>query len=218
MTDFWSRHIRCYREGDRIVRHDIECKHRDEHELRPSEAQTDFPDTAQCVVCLTTGRGREPVCGGCLQIAGDILKTTEQHPTKATGVPEYTTGARLRDIIDENFGTQPVMSDDEALSFLERKLFDRRRNDAQEQCCYESPAGIHSENCPTRADEARCRRCSECRGENHHWLEECEEPTPEKPDGWAGYICKHCEARAAMCLTCDGAAEPGHVCDVEEDA
>lgn len=95
---------------------------------------------------------------------------------------------------------------------------EQRRPDAQEQCCYESPAGIHSENCPTRADEARCRRCSECRGENHHWLEECEEPTPEKPDGWAGYICKHCEARAAMCLTCDGAAEPGHVCDVEEDA
>jgi hypothetical protein len=38
VTAFWSRHIRCYREGDRIVRHDIDCKHRDEHELRPSEA------------------------------------------------------------------------------------------------------------------------------------------------------------------------------------
>ncbi len=88
-----------------------------------------------------------------------------------------------------------------------------------EPCCYEAPAGIHSENCPTRADEtpSPCRRCSECRGENHHWIEECEEPTPEKPDGWAGYVCKHCEARAEMCISCDGAAEPGHVCTDGED-
>ena len=126
IDDFAKRHLRCSYDGARIVRHDIDCKHRDEHEQRPSEAQkdlgttspqevagstpavastvggsrmppgewgvgpavkqvgrksdhssSDFPDTAQCVVCLTTGRGREPVCGVCLQIAGDILKTTE---------------------------------------------------------------------------------------------------------------------------------------------
>lgn len=55
-----------------------------------------------------------------------------------------------------------------------------------------------------------CRRCSECRGENHHWIEEVAEP-------FVGYVCKHCDARAEMCDACSGAVEPGHVCDFGED-
>jgi hypothetical protein len=38
IDDFAKRHLRCSYNGDRIVRHDIDCKHRDEHEQRPSEA------------------------------------------------------------------------------------------------------------------------------------------------------------------------------------
>jgi hypothetical protein len=59
-----------------------------------------------------------------------------------------------------------------------------------------------------------CRRCSECRGENHHWLEESA-PPPPNGDGFNGYVCKHCPARAEMCDGCGGAVEPEHVC--EED-
>ncbi len=110
MTDFAKRHLRCSYNGGRIVRHDIDCQHRDEHEQRPSEAQTDFPDTAQCVVCLETGRGREPVCGGCLQIAGDILKTEvtpdgdkvpqdDRRPADARYVPRI---GDLVDVLTEN--------------------------------------------------------------------------------------------------------------------
>ena len=45
----------------------------------------------------------------------------------------YTTGDRLRDIIDENYGMQPVMGDEDALSFLERKLFEKRRTSADQE-------------------------------------------------------------------------------------
>jgi hypothetical protein len=60
-----------------------------------------------------------------------------------------------------------------------------------------------------------CRRCSECRGESHHWLEESA-PPPPNGDGFNGYVCKHCETRAEMCDDCGGAVEPGHVCEDEE--
>ena len=36
-----------------------------------------------------------------------------------------------------------------------------------------------------------CRRCSECIGQAHHWLE----------DGY-GVACKHCDAIAELCLSC----------------
>ena len=39
-----------------------------------------------------------------------------------------------------------------------------------------------------------CRRCSECIGEDHHWLE------GEYTDtGAHGYECKHCEAATGIC-------------------
>ena len=62
-----------------------------------------------------------------------------------------------------------------------------------------------------------CRRCSECQGENHHWIEHCEEPEASEGDGFVGYICKHCPARAEMCEHCDGAEEPHHVCSPEDE-
>lgn len=65
---------------------------------------------------------------------------------------------------------------------------------------------------------APCRRCSECRGENHHWLEECTPPATDMSEdtGWAGYICKHCDAKVEMCDACSGPDEPGHACEDEE--
>lgn len=65
---------------------------------------------------------------------------------------------------------------------------------------------------PEQASTA-CRRCSDCEGENHHWIEEADEKT-----GWCGYLCKHCPARAEMCDDCDGVIEPGHRCDGSSDA
>lgn len=43
---------------------------------------------ATCVVCLETGAGREPVCGGCLQIAGDVLKTEQRTAEASADLPE----------------------------------------------------------------------------------------------------------------------------------
>jgi hypothetical protein len=44
-----------------------------------------------------------------------------------------------------------------------------------------------------------CRRCSECEGEEHHWLTSM----PELPVDGEPYIpCKHCLARAAVCDEC----------------
>lgn len=42
-------------------------------------------EAAQCSVCLEPGRGREPVCPGCMQIAGDALKTA---PRSADAQPD----------------------------------------------------------------------------------------------------------------------------------
>ncbi len=82
-----------------------------------------------------------------------------------------------------------------------------------------TPLGQVCERCngrPAPRPSEACRRCSECRGENHHWLEESR-PPPPNGDGFNGYVCKHCEATAEMCDDCTGAVEPGHVCEDDED-
>jgi hypothetical protein len=44
-----------------------------------------------------------------------------------------------------------------------------------------------------------CRRCVECRGEEHHWLTSM----PECPEEGEPYVpCKHCDARAPLCDQC----------------
>lgn len=44
-----------------------------------------------------------------------------------------------------------------------------------------------------------CRRCTECVGEEHHWLTSM----PECPEGGEPFIpCKHCDERAALCEEC----------------
>jgi len=51
----------------------------------------------------------------------------------------------------------------------------------------------------THADS--CRRCSECTGELHHWLTSM----PECPDEGPFIPCKHCPARADVCVRCGDA-------------
>lgn len=73
-----------------------------------------------------------------------------------------------------------------------------------------------------------CRRCSECEGEEHHWLECVEHPSMSDDDEqfieeFVGFICKHCEEKAHQCDGCDGPIFPitgattcGH-CDADRD-
>lgn len=58
--------------------------------------------------------------------------------------------------------------------------------------------------------ETTCRRCSECEGAEHHFLEHCDDPaaTPAGEEPFAGYICKHCEQKADMCDECSGPIWP----------
>ncbi len=50
--------------------------------------------------------------------------------------------------------------------------------------------------------EPKCRRCSECEGSDHHWLQ-----------SFPFYDCKHCEAKGLECPACSGTGEGGD-CDV----
>lgn len=63
---------------------------------------------------------------------------------------------------------------------------------------------------PTTEAGTPCRRCSECIGEEHHWLEHCEDPDEVETDvePFVGFICKHCEVRAFQCEQCDGPIFP----------
>ncbi len=59
------------------------------------------------------------------------------------------------------------------------------------------------------SDQQPCRRCSECVGQEHHFLEHAAEPEGDDDSMWfAGYVCKHCEAKADICDGCDGPIYP----------
>jgi hypothetical protein len=56
-----------------------------------------------------------------------------------------------------------------------------------------------------------CRRCSECEGRLHHWIEDPLDPADEDFEP-GDYCCKHCEVRGEECPNCvDGIA----LCDCE---
>lgn len=52
----------------------------------------------------------------------------------------------------------------------------------------------------------QCRRCSECRDSEHHWMENPgfadDEELPARR--LATHCCKHCDALAMECQSCDG--------------
>lgn len=53
-----------------------------------------------------------------------------------------------------------------------------------------------------------CRRCSECTGEDHHFIEDQE--LGENDEVLHDYACKHCSATAHMCNECDVPVWPAH--------
>jgi hypothetical protein len=59
-----------------------------------------------------------------------------------------------------------------------------------------------------------CRRCSECVGAEHHWLDHVTYPGQDDGEGstyeteFVGFICKHCETVAVLCDECDGPIYP----------
>lgn len=60
-----------------------------------------------------------------------------------------------------------------------------------------------------------CRRCSECKGMDHHWLpnpnfaldETSQFYEPGEPTECT-HICKHCDAQGEYCEACDGLGTP----------
>lgn len=54
-----------------------------------------------------------------------------------------------------------------------------------------------------------CRRCSECQGEEHHFLPDAAEFENDEGNECEPFIpCKHCDARAAICDECMGPVFP----------
>lgn len=46
----------------------------------------------------------------------------------------------------------------------------------------------------------KCRRCSECEGHEHHWIDDC----GDDDDLIYEYACKHCGALGVECISCCG--------------
>lgn len=49
------------------------------------------------------------------------------------------------------------------------------------------------------AAERNCQRCSECEGQQHHFIENNEISGLDDPE----FTCKHCPATAFLCVGCD---------------
>jgi len=48
-----------------------------------------------------------------------------------------------------------------------------------------------------------CRRCSECEGAEHHWIDN----TDFEDEGDATHVCKHCQVLGDECEECCGLGE-----------
>ena len=53
-----------------------------------------------------------------------------------------------------------------------------------------------------------CRRCSDCTGEAHHWMD----GAIREDDDFTAFACKHCDMTAAMCDACDQPAPLNRHC------
>ena len=54
---------------------------------------------------------------------------------------------------------------------------------------------------------SECRRCSDCRGNTHHWLENPDagnDPAESEHDPERTHVCKHCDAVGDECDECGG--------------
>jgi hypothetical protein len=65
----------------------------------------------------------------------------------------------------------------------------------------------------------QCRRCSECKGQDHHWLDNPDFGNGDDPDDPASvdyqFTCKHCPAMGGECPDCDGLGIQDD--DIEDD-
>ena len=56
-----------------------------------------------------------------------------------------------------------------------------------------------------------CRRCSDCKGSDHHWLDNMDFEDADD----AEYVCKHCPAIGTDCQFCEeGLTHDGKLCGV----
>lgn len=55
-----------------------------------------------------------------------------------------------------------------------------------------------------------CKRCSECVGCDHHWLDSVD----FEDDGEPEYVCKHCPAVGMECRYCEEGLSNGKMCGI----
>lgn len=90
------------------------------------------------------------------------------------------------------------------------------------ECAYHD---LWQEGEPCTCPPGLCRRCSDCLGQNHHWMvhgvpisDECPHGEPMSTDCEAcindapDYICKHCPAQGDECPECGLGIEPEETC------
>lgn len=55
-------------------------------------------------------------------------------------------------------------------------------------------------------EHVQCRRCDDCKGQDHHWLAELIMDPRLSPieDPVADHVCKHCPVVGMTCEACDG--------------
>ena len=49
-----------------------------------------------------------------------------------------------------------------------------------------------------------CRRCSECRNNSHHWIDNTDDPGDDISERVPTHICKHCDQQGYECPACGG--------------
>lgn len=58
--------------------------------------------------------------------------------------------------------------------------------------------------------KAKCPRCSECIGCDHHWMNNSDfgnDPADSEDPVNVTHVCKHCEATGSECERCEGTGE-----------
>lgn len=59
--------------------------------------------------------------------------------------------------------------------------------------------------------QTTCRRCSECQGCDHHWMDNLDfEDENDDPE----YVCKHCPAVGTDCQWCEEGIRNGKRCGI----
>lgn len=167
-------------------------------------------DTFHCA--LTAGHAGAHEGGGCMWTDGDTtLHEEEEHGTRKEAADREGNTAQASG--SEGAATRPEGTATARGRGASAQARGRGLAASEARAAGDEASGSVSRE---TAEATPCRRCSECRGENHHWLEACNPPAPDG-DGFVGFECKHCDARAEQCDACDGALEPGHECDTDEE-